>query len=91
MIQKLKNQLKETHEELDQSKQELQSKEEQVQAVRQEVSRVWVFADLYSILISFIPKLSTERINQNQIYMYMYINCICTNLEWKNRIYIDVI
>lgn len=37
MIQKLKDQLKETHEELDQSKQELQSKEEQVQAVRQEV------------------------------------------------------
>lgn len=48
MIQKLKDQLKETHEELDQSKQELQSKEEQVQAVRQEVSGVWVSADLYT-------------------------------------------
>lgn len=47
MIQKLKDQLKETHEELDQSKQELQSKEEQVQAVRQEVSSVWVSAVLY--------------------------------------------
>lgn len=61
MIQKLKDQLKETHEELDQSKQELQSKEEQVQAVRQEVSSVWATAVLYAFLISFSPKLSTER------------------------------
>lgn len=89
MIQKLKDQLKETHEELDQSKQELQSKEEQVQAVRQEVSSVWVSAVLYTFFISFMLKLSTERIYQNQIYIYMYINC--TNLKWKNRIYFDVI
>lgn len=51
MIQKLKDQLKETHEELDQSKQELQSKEEQVQAVRQEVSSVWVSAVLYTFFL----------------------------------------
>jgi hypothetical protein len=37
MIEKLKKQLQETHEDLEQSKQELWSKEEQVQAVKQEV------------------------------------------------------
>lgn len=37
MIQKLKKQLQETHEDLEQSKQELWNKEEQVQAVKQEV------------------------------------------------------
>lgn len=74
MIQKLKDQLKETHEELDQSKQELQSKEEQVQAVRQEVSSVWATAVLYS----FFNIIHSEALNQEkpESNRYLFINCM---------------
>lgn len=69
MIQKLKDQLKETHEELDQSKQELQSKEEQVQAVRQEVSSVWYHSFWSSQLRKIKIKYTCTSIAQiNVIY-----------------------
>lgn len=72
MIQKLKDQLKETHEELDQSKQELQSKEEQVQAVRQEVSSVWVLFYTRFFYIIRAEAFNWENMPESNIHIHVH-------------------
>lgn len=94
MIQKLKDQLKETHEELDQSKQELQSKEEQVQAVRQEVSSVWVSTVLYTFFLLYHLCWSFQLREYARIkYTYTCTSIVQIlsgkkNLFWYNLMYL---